>query len=203
MAGLFFAFEGIDGSGKTTQIERLRDHLEAQGRQVIVTKEPTDGTVGKLLRHILQTGELDEGTVALLFAADRLDHVRRPGGLLEQLEDDVIILCDRFLLSSLAYNSQHMPLEWVLAINKEIRETLSPTAYLLLDLPEQLAMSRLATRADVQERYETLHQLHSIRMLYNSLAQVLPDDTILTIDGDADPDTVHARIVAAITPHLS
>lgn len=205
MSGLFFAFEGIDGTGKTTQIKRLRHRLEAHGYRVIETKEPTDGLIGKFVRESLkQESTINEASSALLFAADRMDHLLKKGGLLDLLaDDDVVILCDRYLLSSLAYNSLKEPLEWVLAINKNAQALLTPTAHLLLDLPEQKAMQRIEDRKVPLERYESLHQLHQVRTLYRSLADTLGDENIIILDADTDEETLANNIWQTVSPYLS
>lgn len=203
MKGLFFAFEGIDGSGKSTQLDRLADRLTQAGYRVVKTGEPSQGEIGQFTRSTLKKDHpISEASSALLFAADRLDHLHRPGGLLDLLADDVVVLCDRYLLSSLTYNSLHNPLEWVLAINRPAIDALRPTAHLLFDLPAQTAMDRIQSRTMPQERYETLHQLHQVRTLYCQLADTLTDENCLVFDADQDEDLIAQAVWETVLPYL-
>ena len=113
MSGLFFALEGIDGSGKSTQLQLLAGRLEAAGIPCLTTREPTDGPIGQLLRQVL-TRQLscDSRVVAPLFAADRLDHILNAGtGVLQALERGITVLSDRYYFSSYAYQGVDLPLE--------------------------------------------------------------------------------------------
>lgn len=200
MSGALIVFEGIDGSGKSTQLLHLKDHLEATGKKVFVTREPSDGPIGSMVRKALLTDtSFDEATLALLFAADRLDHIKTIEAHLAQGE---IVLCDRYLLSSLAYNSQHLTLEWVLNLNKEADARLHPTVTLLYDLPEQEAMARIEQRGEVAERYETLHQLYQIRQIYLMLAQVRTDDNVIVIGANQNEDAIHAETWEVLQDYL-
>ncbi len=200
MSGTLIVFEGIDGSGKSTQLLHLKDHLEATGKKVFVTREPSDGPIGSMVRKALLTDtSFDEATLTLLFAADRLDHIKTIEAHLAQGE---IVLCDRYLLSSLAYNSQHLTLEWVLNLNKEADARLHPTVTLLYDLPEQEAMARIEQRGEIAERYETLHQLYQIRQLYLMLAQVRTDDNVIVINANQNEDAVYAETWEVLQDYL-
>ena len=117
--GKFIVFEGCDGSGKSTQLKLLASYLESKGEEVYLTREPTDSPFGSLI-HSCLTGRIvtDEHTIAALFAADRLDHIHNAlNGILRKLEEGVTVLCDRFYLSSFAYNGGFAPLEWVISLN--------------------------------------------------------------------------------------
>lgn len=203
MKGFFFAFEGIDGSGKTTQLKLLAAYLRQAGYRVIETKEPTDGPIGQLIRASLRSDfPLNEASSALLFAADRMDHLKAAGGLLAQLDENVVILCDRYMLSSLAYNSLQQPLSWILDINREAIALMRPTAHLLFDLTGEQAMQRIEKRAHQKERYETLHQLHKVRTLYQSLAQTLTDEHIVTIDAHQPQEAVAKAVLDVVLPMI-
>ena len=118
--GLFFAFEGIDGSGKSTQIHLLKDKLQQRGYRCHETREPTDGPVGSIV-HQLMTGRLkaDPRVISSLFAADRLDHLTNPiNGLETEIKRGVTILSDRYYFSSYAYNGLEMDMDWVIEINR-------------------------------------------------------------------------------------
>lgn len=200
MSGIFIVFEGIDGSGKGTQLRRLKERLEKGGKNVFVTREPSDGTIGTTIRRALQAdSHFDEATMALLFAADRLDHLHT---IQAHLAKGDIVLCDRYLLSSLAYNSQQLTLEWILSLNKEAEERLQPTLTLLYDLTEQEAMARIEERGEKSERYETLHQLYQVRQMYLMLAEVRTNDTIAIINANQKEEQVHTDTWQAIQSYL-
>ena len=144
MRGCFFALEGIDGSGKSTQLPLLARRLEEAGFPCLQTREPTDGPVGSLLRRVL-TGQVtcDSRVAAPLFVADRLDHLLRPeDGLLAVLEGGTTVLCDRYLFSSYAYQSVDLSLDWVIGANRPCADLLRPDATLFLDVEPELALAR-------------------------------------------------------------
>lgn len=199
--GLFIVLEGIDGSGTTTQVARLLAWFREKGWPVHATREPSGGPVGALLRQILSgrviapvvgTGgaePVDPRTVALLFAADRLDHVRCE--VEPQLARGVHVLSDRYVVSSLAYQSIEAPRSWVEAINAQ-----APPADLtvLLRVSPEVALERIAsTRAD-RERFENLGMLARVAAEYERQMAQLPPERRLVVDGEAPPDAVEAQI---------
>jgi len=121
--GLFVVLEGIDGAGTTTQAERLCAALRAEDVRATVTREPSDGPIGTLIRQALTGrvslpnggGPLNAHTLALLFAADRADHLEAQ--VLPCVDRGDVVLCDRYVLSSLAYQGASLPLDWVEGIN--------------------------------------------------------------------------------------
>src|SRR5688500_19723673 len=146
MTPIFVVLEGIDGAGTTTQTERLVQHLRSRGRRAQATREPSQGPVGRLLREILlgahapASGQPMNGrTMALLFAADRLDHLQRE--IEPWLADGVDVASDRYLLSSLAYQAEEADRPWVAELARGIRP---PDLTLLLDVPVEVAARRTA-----------------------------------------------------------
>src|ERR1700749_1131170 len=117
---LFIALEGIDGSGKSTQIKLLAEKLTAAGHKVYTTCEPTDGPAGKLARSILKGAiKVDERVIAGLFMADRVDHLtNETNGLVRKLNEGYTIITDRYYFSSYAYHGSHMDMDWVIESNK-------------------------------------------------------------------------------------
>ena len=100
--GKFIVFEGIDGSGKTTQINLLKQKIENTGTKCLETREPSDGPVGVMIRQCL-TGrmKIDEAALAALFAADRLDHINNSvNGLKSKIDEGISVISDRFVLSN-------------------------------------------------------------------------------------------------------
>ena len=165
--GKFIVFEGTDGSGKSTQIKLLEEYLGEKGVSCARTSEPTHSPFGALLRDCL-TGRMDtdEHAIAALFAADRLDHVLNPtSGMLKMIESGVTVLCDRYYMSSLAYNGGFVSTDWVFELNRQAMRTLRPDLVIFLDIDPEEAMSRVEKRGE-PERYETLTRQKLIRDKY-------------------------------------
>lgn len=204
--GMFIALEGIDGAGTTTQAGLLADWFKQRGLPFHRTWEPSPGRVGRIIREYL-SGSVDAPDLdrhyhcmALLFAADRLDHLARE--VEPRLRNGRHVITDRYLLSSLVYQSLHCDPEWVKAVNAE-----AVPAHLtfLLDLPVELALERLARRSLFvnPEIYETEDQLEKIKQLYLEAARSLyTDHEIVVVNGAAEPEAVHAEIVGLLDPRL-
>ncbi len=187
----FITFEGIDGAGKTLQARMLRDRLVMEGYEVWLTEEPTDGVIGSLLRDFID-GKLNlrEETVALLFAADRLEHLK---DVEEALLYRRYVISDRYLLSSLAYQGSKLPIEWVKEINKFAR---LPDVVILLDLPPEQAYSRTSKKGAFDR---DLDRLSKIRQLYLELSQEPPwRDVTVKIDASRRPEEVHSDVMKAL-----
>lgn len=175
--GRFIVVEGIDGAGCSTQAARLVSHLRAMGNSVLATKEPTAGPVGALIRLALDKrlagpnrsyhagggdpwhdDAFDVRALALLFAADRLDHVH---AVVEPaLAQGRWVICDRYVLSSLAYQGMELGLEWVAEIN---RFALRPDLTIYLDVPPESTQARMRATRLTAERYESADEQHAVR----------------------------------------
>ena len=205
MRGRFFALEGIDGSGKSTQLPLLARRLEALGRPCIQTREPTGGPMGTLLRQVL-TGQVDcdSRVVAPLFVADRLDHLLRKGdGLLALVEGGTDVLCDRYYFSSYAYQSVDLPLEWVIGANRPCADLLRPDATLFLDVDPELALERIARGRDHTELFETRERLTRTREQYFRAFEAEKDrERILILPGDLPPEELSRAIWDRVAPLL-
>jgi dTMP kinase len=168
--GCFIVFEGIDGSGKSEQYRRLARNLEKKRYPVVQTKEPTvDLPVGKLIRSILyQEQQVAEEALALLFAADRVDHTEKK--IKPALEQGSVVVSDRYVYSSLAYQSggmkKELGLEWVRAINAY---AVMPDMVVFLDITPDVGQSRLTNgqvRVKDHTYFESLSQQEKIRSAY-------------------------------------
>lgn len=151
-SGLFVALEGIDGAGTTSQLVPLRAHLRARGQTVHTTHEPSLGETGQLLRRYLRGGDVDEAALALLFAADRLQHVRTE--VAPALAAGGIVLCDRYLWSSLAYQTTAEPplaAAWVQALNVHAP---APDLTLVFTVSAATAARRRRARGHAAERFD-------------------------------------------------
>lgn len=194
--GKFIVFEGTDGSGKSTQLKLLSKYLKSKGVETYTTCEPSESPFGGMLRSCL-TGRLEtnEYTIAALFAADRLDHIfNSVNGIKQKIESGVTVLCDRFYLSSLAYNGGIVPCEWVYALNEQAMNAMRPDLTLFLDLPVEESMTRVGGRGE-QERYETTERQRIIRQRYYALfPQFERSDRIRIIKSEADKNATQAHI---------
>lgn len=154
--GCFVVLEGLDGAGTTTQLDRLASALRQEGHAVRITREPSEGPIGVLIRQILTrrfvqpSGEpIDHATLALLFAADRTDHL---ASVIEPaLARGEVVLCDRYVLSSIAYQGADLAVDWVESINGSAR---SPDLTLFVDVDVKTAGARRAARGGDAERFE-------------------------------------------------
>ena len=194
----FLVLEGIDGSGTTTQRERVAELLRARGHEVHTTREPSDGQIGKLTRAMLAVGEssrsVDAAGLALLFAADRLEHLERE--VKPALARGAIVLCDRYLVSSWVYQSLDCDPAWVREIN---RRALWPDLTFVFDLAPELALARVASRrASSGEAIERFDVPDTQRRLAAGYAAVLDDPQLtglVRIDATASIDAVTQAIM--------
>lgn len=202
MAGLFISFEGVDGVGKTTQVERLRAYLESRGRTVVTTREPGGTALGRAIRWLLLHGVDEESAdiapraEALLFAADRAQHVAET--IRPALDRGEVVITDRYLDSSLAYQAGGRELTAT-----EIRELsmwgtngLLPVRTYLLDMDPALSHSRLTHAADRMESAGNEFQ-NRTRQAFLDLAAGEPD-RFRVIDASQSIDEVWASIRADI-----
>ena len=157
MKGLFVVFEGQDGAGKSTQIEALRSHLESCGREVILTREPGGTPIAEKIREMLLDREnrgMDAACEAYLYAAARAEHVQRV--IAPALERGAVVLCDRFLLSSLAYQGYGRQLgeENIRNLNALAMRGVEPDCTFYLSLDPKEGLSRIAQRGGGRDRIE-------------------------------------------------
>lgn len=168
LCGKFIVFEGIDGAGKTTQIELLKSKLEQSELNVHCTTEPTEREVGKLIRKILKKEFVaSEETLAALFVADRLDHIQNDvDGMKKKLDEGIHVISDRYYWSSYAYHGLSLPIHKVIEMNDICHQLLQPDLTIYLDLTAEESMKRITSRNEQQEKFEKLELLQSIRQNY-------------------------------------
>jgi dTMP kinase len=202
--GRFIVIEGIDGAGTTTQSHRLAEWMREKGMPFHLTMEPSSGAVGSLIREYLAGGRelpdrhLGAHTLALLFAADRLDHLARE--VEPKLREGVHVISDRYLLSSLAYQSLECDTGWVQGINREARP---PDLTLLLDLDAEISMKRIGGRYLWPELFEELGSQKRIRELYlQQVRELYSEQIIIVIEGAGSIEDVHKSVVKEVSLFL-
>jgi dTMP kinase len=194
---LFIAFEGIDGSGKSTQVKLLSYNLKNAGHKVHLTAEPTEGPVGKMIRDIFSHKmEADHRVIAGLFIADRLDHLlNKENGILKKLEEGYTVITDRYYFSSYAYQGTHMPLEWVIEANSMAANLLRPDINIYIDIDPKASMDRLNSDRPAMELYETVENLHNVRSKYmEAIEQLKLKENVFVLDGNRAPHIIAADI---------
>lgn len=206
--GQFIVLEGIDGSGTTTQCAMLAERLTDKGLPVHITREPSDGPVGVLIRQILTGRVVVPGhhgahppswaTMAALFAADRLDHLEAE--VIPNLMDGVSIISDRYDYSSVAYQTVSSgggpdAATWVRELNRKARR---PDLTLILDVDPEAAASRRGSRSGSPELYETDAMQTELAAFYSTIDELFPDDAIRHIDANRDIEHVANAIWAEV-----
>lgn len=198
---MFIALEGIDGSGKSTQLTMLKDYLKKTGKKVYLTREPSDLRTGRTIRRYL-TGELkaDNRVIAALFVADRLEHILDENeGLLKQKAEGFDIVSDRYYFSSYAYQSVDMPMDWIINANSVAAELLKPDIVIFIDITPESAMERININREETELFETKERLTETRNKYFEAFDKLKDsENVVIIDGNGTPDEVHERIIEVL-----
>ena len=194
--GLFIVFEGIDGAGKTTQIERLESHLRASGRAVFRTAEPTDSPTGKMLREAL-SGKVRRTPceLAALFTADRVSHNSDPeSGIGVHLAAGEVVICDRYYYSTLAYQGSETDGEWVRALNLGCPEIRRPDLCVFLDLSPEESMERITRGRTALEIFETSDRLARVREQFRRVFDSLPDENIRVVNAARSIEEIHREI---------
>ena len=182
--GRFIVIEGIDGAGKTTQIEILAQKLREEGRTVHVTAEPTASVSGGLLRDAL--GGISNRTaceMAALFVLDRIFHNVNPNGINAMLEKGIDVICDRYYYSSLAYQGSQTDFDWVKDMNLNCPEIRIPDVCVFLDLAPEESLKRISKGRTTTELYEKLDTLESVRKRFFDVFELLKErDNVKVID---------------------
>lgn len=197
--GLFVSIEGIEGSGKTTQYEMLVAALIQRGLDVVGTCEPGGTALGGEIRKILLNPdfkEVDGLTEALLYAADRCQHVHEV--ILPALRRGQTVVSDRYIDSSLAYQgtARQIGLEGVKNLNEWATNDLYPDITFLLDMPASLALGRLTAAPDrIESEPASFHE--KVREAFIMLSRVYPGRFVI-LDGTKDKDEIHREIMGRL-----
>ena len=195
--GRFIVFEGIDGSGKTTQAEMLAAFLRKEGFKVVLTAEPTDLPSGKELRAALSGKQKkSECEMAALFVLDRIVHNNdEKNGLRTLVEDGAYVICDRYYYSTLAYQGMSTDYAWVRSMNLSCPDIMKPDLCIYLDLTPAQSLERIRRGRESTEIYETEEILTRVR---NTFMTVIDDlkttDNIAIIDAYRSAEEIASDI---------
>lgn len=205
---MFITFEGIEGSGKSTQMARLAPVLEKEGFTVVVTREPGATRIGQKIRNILLDSSHDAmvaATELLLYQADRAQHIHEV--IQPALKAHKVVLSDRFADATTVYQGygRGLDLKWIQCLNDMVVGNLKPNLTLILDLPVQLGLKRAWKRIENQtgavreDRFEkeALDFHEKVRRGYLTLAELEPE-RFRIIDASGDPDPIHEHIVEVV-----
>lgn len=201
--GVFIAFEGGDGAGKSTQIKKLAHALSQDGYQVVLTREPGGTEIGEALRTlVLDHGqaEIDPRTEALIFAASRAAHTHQK--IIPALAQGAIVLCDRYIDSSAAYQGagRQLGIESIVDLSLWATENLTPDLTLVLDLPLGAGRARTGERGDADRMESEPDSFHTrVHSTFKDLAHKNPE-RYAVIDASASIDTVHSAVLGAVRP---
>ena len=181
--GRFIVFEGIDGAGKTTQIDLLEKKLKEMGRRVYRTAEPTESVSGGMLRDALAgITKRSACEMAALFTLDRIFHNVNPvHGIEKMLADGVDVICDRYYYSTLAYQGSEIKGDWAFDLNLNCPEIRRPDVCMFLDLTPEQSLARIAKGRVIQEIYENREKLEQVRRKFYSVFDRLEEDEHIVI----------------------
>ena len=193
--------EGLDGAGTTTQAKRVVQHLRELDRKAHLTREPSDGPIGRLIRelltgrHAIPDAAIRQSTFGLLFAADRLDHLQRE--VEPQLAAGATVVSDRWYHSSLAYQGTGADRDWITHLNARARQ---PDLTIFLEVRPEVAAQRRVAAGRVQELFDDLQMQHDVEAGYRATIAELTaqGERIEVIDGELPPDAVFQEIVRLI-----
>ena len=208
--GFFVVVEGIDGSGSTSVVAEIASHFRSQKRAVHATCEPSAGPFGVIIRQILShryevagrpSPSFGWATMAMLFAADRLDHL--DAEILPHLRAGELVLSDRYDLSSLAYQSATAeppqgaedPVAFIRALNQKARR---PDLTLVLDVDPDVAAERRRNRGGQAELYEKVELQRRLARLYADAERLVPGDRLVHVDANQPLQQVIAQSIEAI-----
>jgi len=193
----FVVFEGLDGAGTTTQMKLLAEAFDKAGASCHATFEPTSSPLGSLVRSILKRQVVTTPlALAMLFAADREDHLNHPiTGVVEKVRQGIVVLCDRYFYSSLSYQSIECGFERVSFLN----DFPAPRFLFYIDTPVEVCLRRIEERSDEREIFEKQEFLQKVRDNYELIFSRLPDGIVFTrIDGTQGKAEIARKVLQII-----
>ena len=188
MQGKFVCFEGLDGSGITTQATMLRNSLTGEDKDAVLTKEPSDGLIGGLIKACLRhEWKTDSQTLQVLFAADRTHHLATE--IEPALKKGKTVICDRYILSSLAFGGMSISVDTIKQLNSHFRK---PNLTILVDTQPKVCIQRMQKARHHIELFEEEQKLVQIRNNYLGLKNFFPNTVV--VDGNRKAEEVHTEI---------
>ena len=197
MKGLFITFEGIDGCGKTTQIEMLSSDLQKEGIPFVLIREPGGTSIGEKIRTILldkANSGMDERTELLLYEAARAQIVKEK--IIPELESGKVVICDRFYDSTIAYQgyARGLDLQEIDFLNNWSAAGIKPDITFLLDLDEETAYRRRHGRSDEEDRLEAEGLLFMKKVRDGYLSRSKEDARFQVLDALKTPEEIYQQI---------
>jgi dTMP kinase len=192
--GFFICVEGLDGCGKTTQTRLLVRKLRKMGYDAIYTAEPSRGEIGKFIKRYCLHGEKRTSPIieALLFAADRFDHVKNE--VIPALDEGKIVVSDRYVYSSLAYQgAAGLDLKWIEIINEH---AIRPDLAIFVDVEPEAVVKRLKPKKSVMENLETQRKVHGVYLKFVEKGE------LVKIDGNRSKSEVADYILKTVLKFL-
>ncbi len=199
--GRFIVFEGLDGAGKTTQIEWLARRLREDGRRVYCTAEPTESVSGGLLRDALSgVSRRSAGEMAAMFVLDRIFHNVNPvNGIQKMLADGYDVICDRYYYSSMAYQGSETDPAWVRDMNLNCPEIMRPDICVFLDLTPEQSMARITGGRATTEIYENEARLTLVRdQFYRVFAELDERERVCVVNAYRTIEEIHEEIYSLV-----
>lgn len=195
--GIFIVLEGLDGSGTSTQCELLKNYLTIKGLKVLVTKEPTNNLIGGLIRGVLtKDWNISPPGLQLLFCADRAHHLEKE--IIPSLEKGTIVICDRYIFSTLAFGALDCDLEWLKTLNQNF---LLPDLAFVLDVDPSVSVQRMSQSRERFELFEEEQKLQRVSENYRLLVQHYPQ--LVLINGQREKEAVLIDIVRKVEELLA
>lgn len=202
--GKFIVFEGLDGSGKGTQISLLSKELSEKRISIHETAEPTQSATGGLIRDTLAGYQKRTPyELAALFLTDRIFHNTSANGIKRILDLGVTVICDRYYYSSFAYQGIDTELKWVMDMNLNCPEILKPDLCIFLDVPTEQCDERMNVRQS-REIFENIETMNKIRARFFEVFKLLKDsENIVIINASRSVEEVHRDVLSSVSELLN
>lgn len=197
--GKFIVFEGLDGSGKGTQISMLSKTLSEKGISIYETAEPTQSATGGLIRDTLAGYQKRTPyELAALFLTDRIFHNTSANGIKRMLDLGITVICDRYYYSSFAYQGIDTDLKWIMDMNLNCPEILKPDLCIFLDVPTEQCDERMNSRQS-REIFENIEAMNKIRSRFFDVFELLKEnENILIVDASRDVEAVSKDVIECV-----